>query len=328
MVFLVLFPIFPCSPCYPSLTPFVLFSTYLRPPVVTGIVLPLLRLLVNWPYLPPPFNPIVPPSPTSHSLNCPTPDNDDIGTAPLWLCGTNRCITKLSSRGKIIMPEITKIFFMLEDITFYSLLFQAFRTFRNSPPTGRRMSYQNSSQRREEDTSSSFSPGGRSECLRISGNEQLISACRGHETLLRKIYCICNLLFWTQRIVHISGGRLLRSLSDFFLNCTFMAFLIKLQRLPLSLRWDVGKFVSYIEGVIVYRCKKLYQLKGFPFAFNCWYYLLVWTDKKMWLTHFHEVRAAKTSSWTALSPHTYSYVIHRHAEEDIGTSGTILCPIK
>ncbi len=80
--------LFPTSPCCPSLTPFELFSTYLRPPAVTGIVLPLLRLFVNWPYLPPPLNPIIPPSPTSHNPNCPTPDNDDIGTAPLWLCGT------------------------------------------------------------------------------------------------------------------------------------------------------------------------------------------------------------------------------------------------
>jgi hypothetical protein len=49
------FPLLPLlnSPLYP-------FSTYLAPPAVTGIVLPLLRLLVNWPYLPHP-SPIVPP---------------------------------------------------------------------------------------------------------------------------------------------------------------------------------------------------------------------------------------------------------------------------
>jgi hypothetical protein len=82
------FPNLPLLPLLSLLVPFVPLSTYLRPPVVTGIVLPLPRLLVNWPYLPP-LNPIIPPSPTSHNPNCPTPDNDDIGTAPLWLCGTD-----------------------------------------------------------------------------------------------------------------------------------------------------------------------------------------------------------------------------------------------
>jgi hypothetical protein len=80
------FPLFPLA--VPSFTPFCTpFPLTWRPPAVTGIVLPLLRLLVNWPYLPHP-SPIVPPFPVSQNPNCPTPNNDDIGTAPLWLCGT------------------------------------------------------------------------------------------------------------------------------------------------------------------------------------------------------------------------------------------------
>ncbi len=65
VVLFILFPISPCSPCHPSLTPFVSFSTYLHPPAVTGTVLPPLRLLVNWPYLPPPFTQL------SHPLQLP-----------------------------------------------------------------------------------------------------------------------------------------------------------------------------------------------------------------------------------------------------------------
>ncbi len=42
------FPQLPLAPlAIPFFTPFVPLSTYLHPPAVTGIVLPLLRLLVN-----------------------------------------------------------------------------------------------------------------------------------------------------------------------------------------------------------------------------------------------------------------------------------------
>ncbi len=89
---MVLLPFFtsPCSPCcfllYSLCTPFLL--TW-RPPAVTGIVLPLLRLLVNWPYLPHP-SPNCPTLSNFPEPQLPTPNNDDIGTAPLWLRGTIR----------------------------------------------------------------------------------------------------------------------------------------------------------------------------------------------------------------------------------------------
>ncbi len=85
------FALFSVSPCFPCRSLFTPLCTPIpltwRPPAVTGIVLPLLRLLVNWPYLPT-LHTIVPPFPISQNPNCPTPSNDDIGTAPLWLCGT------------------------------------------------------------------------------------------------------------------------------------------------------------------------------------------------------------------------------------------------
>ncbi len=69
-------------PLLPFLSLLYTLSLTWRPPAVTGTVLPLLRLLVDWPYLPHP-SPIVPPIPNSQNPDCPTPDNDDIGTTPL-----------------------------------------------------------------------------------------------------------------------------------------------------------------------------------------------------------------------------------------------------
>ncbi len=71
----------------PSPSPLYPLSLTWRPPAVTGTVLPLIRLLVDWPYLPLP-SPINPPIPNSHNPNSSTPDNDDIGATPLPLCGT------------------------------------------------------------------------------------------------------------------------------------------------------------------------------------------------------------------------------------------------
>jgi hypothetical protein len=83
------FPLLPLL--FPLLLPFIPLCTLLpltwRPPAVTGIVFPLLRLLVNWPYLPHP-SPNCPTLSHSKNPNCPTPNNDDIGTAPLRLRGT------------------------------------------------------------------------------------------------------------------------------------------------------------------------------------------------------------------------------------------------
>jgi hypothetical protein len=77
-------PLAPLAPFAPLSAP---LSLTWHPPAVTGIVLLRLRLLINWPYLPHP-SPIVPPSPVSQNPGCPAPDNDDLGTNPLLLCGT------------------------------------------------------------------------------------------------------------------------------------------------------------------------------------------------------------------------------------------------
>jgi hypothetical protein len=47
----------------------------------------------------PTLHPIVPPFPISQNPNCPTPNNDNIGTAPLWLCGTVTNIQGLLAIG-------------------------------------------------------------------------------------------------------------------------------------------------------------------------------------------------------------------------------------
>ncbi len=65
-----------------------------HPPAVTGIVLLRLRLLVNWPHLPHP-SPNCPSPSNFHKPNYPAPINDDLGTAPLLLCGTQRVWKKL-----------------------------------------------------------------------------------------------------------------------------------------------------------------------------------------------------------------------------------------
>ncbi len=75
------------SPLLPLPSPLYSLSLTWRPPAVTGTVLPLIRLLVDWPHLPHP-SPDYPTHSNSQNPNSPTPDNDDIGTTPLWLCGT------------------------------------------------------------------------------------------------------------------------------------------------------------------------------------------------------------------------------------------------
>jgi hypothetical protein len=71
-------------PLAPLCTPFTL--TW-HPPAVTGIVLLRLRLLVNWPCLPLP-SPNCPALFQLPNPNCPAPNNDDLGTNLLLLCGT------------------------------------------------------------------------------------------------------------------------------------------------------------------------------------------------------------------------------------------------
>ncbi len=44
----------PCSPCHPLYSPLYSLSLTWRPPAVTGTVLPLIRLIADWPYLPHP----------------------------------------------------------------------------------------------------------------------------------------------------------------------------------------------------------------------------------------------------------------------------------
>jgi hypothetical protein len=71
----------------PFLPSLVLPLTYLAPSSCDRTVLPLIRLLVDWPHLPLP-SPINPFIPGSRNPNSSAPDNDDIGATPLPLCGT------------------------------------------------------------------------------------------------------------------------------------------------------------------------------------------------------------------------------------------------
>ncbi len=76
----------PC-PLHPLSSPLALPLTYLAPSSCDRTVLPLIRLLVDWPHLPLP-SPNHPIYSSSRNPNSSTPDNDDIGATSLPLCGT------------------------------------------------------------------------------------------------------------------------------------------------------------------------------------------------------------------------------------------------
>ncbi len=70
-----------CFPLYP-------FSTYLAPSSCDRNRPPPSQVACKLTLFAPPLYPIVPPFPTSQNPNCPAPNNDDLGTIPLLLCGT------------------------------------------------------------------------------------------------------------------------------------------------------------------------------------------------------------------------------------------------
>jgi hypothetical protein len=72
---------FPLPPLYPV-------STYLAPSSCDRNCPPPSQVAGKLTLFAPPFTQLSRPFPTSQNPNCPAPDNDDLGTNPLLLCGT------------------------------------------------------------------------------------------------------------------------------------------------------------------------------------------------------------------------------------------------